>query len=125
MATSNLGCGPTHDGDGPVNLTNERAGQITGGVWLIGLGLLFATGRWWPGIMFLIGVSAIVEGLVEGRGWYAFQAGFWSIMIGVWALYHYSLPMLFVGLGVSMIVMAIAPPPMFAKPKPFTDNSLE
>lgn len=108
-----------------MNLSDEQAGKITGGVWLIGLGLLFLTRQWWPGIMFVIGVSAIVEGLVEGRGWYAFQCGFWSIGIGIWAYFHYSLPFLFVGLGLSMILGGMVRPPMFDKPKPLIDNSLE
>ena len=91
-----------------MNLSDERAGQITGGLWLIGLGLLFYSGQWWPGILFLIGISSIVQGLVEGRGWYAFQGGFWCFLIGFWAYFHYSLPMLFVGIGASMILGATA-----------------
>jgi hypothetical protein len=30
-----------------------------GAIWLIGLGLLFMTGFWWPGIFILIGLSLI------------------------------------------------------------------
>lgn len=108
-----------------MHLTNERAGQITGGVWMIGLGILFFTGMWWPGIMFLFGASAIVGGLVEGRGWYAFQGGLWSIAIGVWALFQFHIAVLFVAIGASMIVTALARPPAFVKPKPFTDHSLD
>lgn len=37
--------------------------QLKGAIWMIGLGILFLTGDWWPGIMILIGISAIVEGL--------------------------------------------------------------
>ncbi len=106
-------------------MSSERAGQITGGVWMIGLGILFYTGMWWPGIMFVIGASAILQGLVEGRGWYSFQGGIWSIAIGVSALYHFNIAIFFVAMGVSMILMALIRPPMFAKPKPFTDNTLE
>lgn len=108
-----------------MQLSKERAGQVTGGLWLIGLGVLFYTGLWWPGLMFVIGASSIVQGLVERKGWYAFQSGLTCIAIGVWAMYRYSLPMLFVALGVSMIVMALVRPPTFAKPKPFTDNTFE
>jgi hypothetical protein len=106
-------------------MSNERAGEVTGGIWLIGLGILFYTGMWWPGIMFVIGVSAIAQGLVEGRGWYSFQGGLWSIAIGIWAYYKFNMAIFFVALGVSMVVMALARPPMFEKPKPFTDNTLE
>ncbi len=106
-------------------MCDERANKLTGGIWLIGLGILFYTGRWWPGIMFVIGVSAIVEGLVQGRGWYAFQGGLWSIAIGIWAMTHFNIAVLFIGLGVSMVLLALVRPPAFAKPKPFTDNTLE
>ena len=108
-----------------MHLSSERAGQITGGVWLIGLGLLIYTGRWWPGIMFLIGAGAIIEGLVEGQGWYAFQGGLWAIAIGVWALFHFNIAVLFVAIGASMVVGALIRPPAFAKPKPIADHSMD
>ena len=108
-----------------MHLSNERAGQITGGVWMIGLGILVYTGIWWPGVMFLIGAAAIVQGLVKGRGWYAFQSGIWAIAIGVWAIYHFNIALFFVALGVSMVVMALVRPPAFAKPKPFADHSMD
>ena len=106
-------------------LSEEKAGQITGGIWLIGLGVLFYTGRWWPGIMFVVGASSIVQGLVKGRGWYAFQGGLWCFAIGVWALFHFNIAIFLVALGASMIVLAMFRPPAIAKPEPFTDNSLE
>ena len=56
-----------------------------GGIWLIGLGILFATRFWWPGIMFLIGITAIVEGWLRRQPGMD-PGGFWSILIGVWAL---------------------------------------
>ena len=34
-------------------------GGIMGGIWLIGIAVLAVTGRWWPGIMVLVGLSAI------------------------------------------------------------------
>ncbi len=49
---------------------------LNGVAWLFGLGLLFATGLWWPGILILIGVSMILEtmGMYDkrqgrARGW--------------------------------------------------------
>jgi hypothetical protein len=106
-------------------LNANRAHEISSGVFLIGLGLCFVFG-FWPGIMFVIGVTAIVEGLAEGQGWYAFQGATWTIGIGVLALFHFSLAALFIMIGVSSIVAAIARPPFLqGKPKPFVDNSLE
>ncbi len=34
--------------------TPERAHAVTGGIWMIGLGVLFATNYWFPGILFLV-----------------------------------------------------------------------
>ena len=53
-------------------LNKRRADEISGAVFMIGLGLLFLLG-FWPGIMFVIGLTSIVQGLADGRGWYAFQ----------------------------------------------------
>ena len=97
-----------------MKLSSERAGEITGGIWLIGLGILFYTGMWWPGIMFVIWISAIFQGLVEGRGWYSFQGGFWAIAIGVWAMYRFNIAIFFVAIGASMILAALIRPPMFS-----------
>ena len=54
--------------------------------------------------MFLIGITAIIEGWLNEQPWYGIQAGFWSIFIGFWALTRFSLAFLFVGLGISAIV---------------------
>jgi ribosomal protein L40E len=35
-------------------------GGVVGGVWLIGIAVLAITGWWWPGIMVLVGLSAIL-----------------------------------------------------------------
>ena len=34
-------------------------------VWLIGLAILFWKGWWWPGILVLVGISAIVEAVIQ------------------------------------------------------------
>jgi len=38
---------------------------IHGAVWLIGLAILFWKGWFWPGILVLIGISAIVEAVIR------------------------------------------------------------
>jgi hypothetical protein len=43
------------------------AAEVQSAIWLIGLGLLFLTGWWWPGIMIVIGASMVAGALV--RGW--------------------------------------------------------
>lgn len=46
-----------------------RPGAIYGGlqgfVWLLGLAFLFWTGWWWPGVLFIVGISAIVGALAR------------------------------------------------------------
>jgi len=40
-------------------------GAISGGVFLIGLGILWYFDLWWPGILVLIGLMIVVGGLVS------------------------------------------------------------
>ena len=47
-----------------MRLTTQQANAITGAVWLVGLGILLVTGFWWPGILFLVGVGSVAQGLV-------------------------------------------------------------
>ena len=103
-------------------LTEHRTNEISGAVFMIGMGCLFYFG-FWPGIMFVIGTVAIVQGLAAGRGWYAFQSGAWTIFIGVWALFNFNIALFFIMLGVSMLIGAIFRPPFLAKPK--VDNYLD
>ncbi|WZO97006.1 hypothetical protein EP7_004018 [Isosphaeraceae bacterium EP7] len=101
-----------------------RAGQISSAIWLLGMAALFYTGRWWPGIMFVIGASSIVQCLLQGRGWwYAMEASIWSIGIGLWALTGYSMAAFFGMLGVAALFGALFRPSPHAKPE--VDNRLE
>lgn len=43
--------------------------QTFAGVFLIGLAVLFITGFWWPGIMFVLGIAMLVRTVSEGRNW--------------------------------------------------------
>jgi hypothetical protein len=61
----------------------EDAGQISGGVFLVGLGLLFLTGWWWPGIMFVSAASILARTMVEGKPLNRATGAFWLIGIGV------------------------------------------
>lgn len=105
-------------------IDNRQANAISTGVFLIGIGVLFYTRFWWPGILFLLGVQGVIQGLVRGRGWYAFQASFWLFAIGFLALFHFGLPLLFVCLGIGVLLNAFIKPPVI-KPKRETDNLLE
>ena len=41
--------------------------NINAAVWLIGLGILWLTDLWWPGILILIGISMLVQVTVSGE----------------------------------------------------------
>lgn len=57
--------------------------NLGGGIFLIGLALLFMTGWWWPGIMFVIGASIIGNTVAEGDDWRNATGAFWVIGIGI------------------------------------------
>lgn len=84
--------------------SKQRADQIAGGVTLIGVALLFATGYWWPGVLFVGGASALARGLAEGREWYSVQGALWMIGIGLVFALGFSLPLLLIVVGLSMLL---------------------
>ena len=47
----------------------EKASQASTGVFFVGLGLLFVTGWWWPGIMFVIAASMLARARALGESW--------------------------------------------------------
>lgn len=102
--------------------TVERAHAVTCGIWLIGLGVLFATHYWFPGILFLAGITAIVEGSARD-GWQSVHGGLWILIIACWAMMQFSLTVFFVAMGVYMIIAAFLRPSPFQKP--YVDNTLE
>lgn len=49
-------------------MNNQRTKSgISGGIFLIGLGILIFTGNWWPGIMFVIGLAIGADRAFRGR----------------------------------------------------------
>ncbi|MBL8046423.1 MAG: hypothetical protein JNL09_07780 [Anaerolineales bacterium] len=43
--------------------------EISGALWMIGMGVLFITGWWWPGILILMGVVSVVSAMAGGWSW--------------------------------------------------------
>jgi len=95
-------------------IKKDRASGISGGIFLISLGILLFTGWWWPGIMFAIGLSAGAElvfrgKIVRGIGTLAF---FCAIPIGIWIIQEVEIPWSLVGplvlIGVGVIVLVKA-----------------
>jgi K+-transporting ATPase c subunit len=91
---------------------NHDENNISGGVFLIGLALLFMTGWWWPGIMFVIGASIIAGTIAEGKDWREANGAFWVIGIGVvfgmpaifgWINWGMIFPLILIGLGLYLL----------------------
>ncbi|QPC82742.1 hypothetical protein G4Y79_24170 [Phototrophicus methaneseepsis] len=66
-----------------MKTNKQNADQISGGVFLIGLAMLFLTHWWWPGIMFVVGATIIARTIAEGQPWTSATGAFWVIGIGV------------------------------------------
>ncbi len=92
----------------------SRASSISGGIFLISLGVLLFTGWWWPGIMFAIGLSGGAELIFRGKnargiGTLAF---FCAIPLAIWAIQETDIPwsmvgpIVLIGLGVIALVKA-------------------
>ena len=47
----------------------RQASAISGGIFLISLGVLLVTGWWWPGIMVAIGLASGAELIFRGKVW--------------------------------------------------------
>jgi hypothetical protein len=77
---------------------------------LIGIAVLAVTGWWWPGIMVLVGISALVGGLQSGQGWERWgglQGAIWMLGIAVLAVTGWWWPGIMVLVGLSAILGAI------------------
>lgn len=85
---------------------------LTGGVWLIGLAVLFMTGWWWPGILVLIGLSSLLSGMARAQSPQArlgaLQGAVWMIGIAVIAAFGWWWPGMLVLIGLSAIMGAVS-----------------
>jgi hypothetical protein len=85
-------------------VSKQRADQIAGGVFLIGLGLLFTDVLdFWPGILFVLGASSLARGIAEGRAWYTVSGGLGLIFLGLIFLMGFSWPLLLIMIGGAML----------------------
>ncbi len=86
-------------------VSKQRADQISGGVFLIGLGVIFFTNlAFWPWILFVIGASSLARGMAEGQAWYSVSGGLWLIGLGLVFLLGFNLPLLLILIGVTMLL---------------------
>ena len=90
----------------------RTASGISGGIFLICLGILIITGWWWPGIMFAIGLASGAELVFRGKVWRGIGTllFFSAIPIAVWIIQAVNIPwgivgpMILIGIGIIIIV---------------------
>ena len=90
----------------------KRGSAISTGIFFIGLGVLLFTGYWWPGIMFVIGLSGGGELIFRGKIWRGLGtiAFFFAIPVVVWIVQETDIPwglvgpFILIGLGVITLV---------------------
>jgi len=66
----------------------RQGSAISGGIFLISLGVLIITDWWWPGIMFALGLSGGAELIFRGKIWRGIGtiAFFSAIPLVVWVV---------------------------------------
>lgn len=80
------------------------AGKISGGVFLVGLGLVAWLNFWWPGMLFVIGAAALVRALAEGGRGNALAGGIFMIGLGLIAWLNFWWPGILILVGLSMLL---------------------
>ncbi len=77
--------------------------NMTGGVFLIGLAMLFITGYWFPGILFVIGATALADSMVGSRQEEARSGGIFMIGLGIIFAIGFRVELLFLMIGLGLI----------------------
>ncbi len=62
---------------------HQRTNQISGAVFLIGMGIIALLNYWWPGIMFVIGAALLVRGFMTDPKITGITPGIIAILIGL------------------------------------------
>jgi hypothetical protein len=86
--------------------TQDRAGKLSGAVFMIGLALTLIPGSplsFWPGIMFVLAATSLASGLGAGQLGGALQGAIWLAGIGLVFSVGFSLPLLFILIGLSSL----------------------
>lgn len=99
------------DSEHPMGSRWENAG---GAIVLIGIGLIFLLGiGFWPWILFVVAVPALLGGIARGGLWAGMQGAVWLVGIGVIALFNIWWPGILILIGISMLVGMVEKPPVF------------
>ena len=92
-------------------MPKDRVDQVSGGVFLIGLALLFLTPvPFFPGILFVIGASSLARGMAEGQEWTSVQGALWLFGLGLLFLVGFNFALLLILIGLSMLFGVVFKP---------------
>lgn len=89
-------------------MSKSRAGEVSGGLFLIGIAILFLTGWWWPGILFVVGTVVIVSGFLEGKSSDQIKGGFVPIVLGIIFTIGFNVGLLLLCIGLMVLVGALS-----------------
>jgi membrane-associated phospholipid phosphatase len=64
-------------------MTEKRGNEVFGGAFIIGMAILFLTGWWWPGILYVTGVAMVARTVAQGRNWMDERSGLVLLVVAV------------------------------------------
>lgn len=85
-------------------------GGASGGIFLIGLAILFLTNTFWPGILVLLGITGFLSSAAGGRPWAGVSTAVFFIGLAIIAATDTWWPGILVLLGISFIIGALRRP---------------
>ncbi|AMV39319.1 hypothetical protein [Planctomyces sp. SH-PL62] len=62
---------------------SARSKQLTTGLWLVGIGFMLFSGRFWPEVLFLVGSVRLVESIYDPKRRNSRRAGMVLILFGL------------------------------------------
>jgi hypothetical protein len=95
----------------------ELFGGMSGGIMLIGLGLLFWLDLFWPWILVVIGLASLPGSIASKGLWAGLQGFVWLIGIAILFALDAFWPGILILIGLSIIIGSLVRPPMLDKPK--------
>lgn len=88
---------------------NVAYDSLSGGLFLIGLGLIFLLPGLgiWPWILAVIGISQLPTNLARKRGWYGWQSCFWLVGLAILFATGLFWPGILILIGISILLGAL------------------
>jgi len=87
----------------------RRYSALSGGIFLIGLGILFLVPQidFWPWILVVLGVAGLPASLARKKGWYGWQGFFWLTGLAILFWSGFLWPGILILAGVSILLGAL------------------